>query len=382
MYDILKSIFHFIRPTRVTRIDNAAFQVHYRLTTMCLIACSIMVTLKQFFGDPISCFTAYEKDIPERVLNDFCWMHSTFTLPGSLAKKLGVEVIAPGVEKHIASQNKTYHKYYQWVCFFLFFEAGVFYIPHLIWKICEGSRIEKLTVGMENPVVIVDSKARLIQDSRIKQLASYFVESLGGHTAYAWQYFVCEWLNLINVLGNIFFLNMFLGYQFTSYGTEVINYAKLDVKTASVDPMIRVFPRITKCTFFKFGPSGNLEDRDALCVLPLNIINEKIFIFLWFWFILLALISSLAVAYRLFWIFFRSFRQQLFVRFNKRAGRHYLERMSHKFGIGDWFMIMLISKNMHSLNFREFIDEMGKIVDGVEVDGKLPLHPSAPNLHA
>jgi hypothetical protein len=41
-----------------------------------------------------------------------------------------------------------------------------------------------------------------------------------------------------------------------------------------VDPMSRVFPRVTKCIFNKFGPSGTVQRRDAMCVLPVNIINE------------------------------------------------------------------------------------------------------------
>ena len=41
-----------------------------------------------------------------------------------------------------------------------------------------------------------------------------------------------------------------------------------------VDPMSRIFPRLTKCTFNKFGPSGTVQRRDAMCVLPVNIINE------------------------------------------------------------------------------------------------------------
>ena len=40
------------------------------------------------------------------------------------------------------------------------------------------------------------------------------------------------------------------------------------------DPMARIFPKVTKCTFNKFGPTGTLMRRDALCVLPVNIINE------------------------------------------------------------------------------------------------------------
>ena len=57
------------------------------------------------------------------------------------------------------------------------------------------------------------------------------------------------------------------------------------------DPMARVFPKVTKCTFHDFGPSGTIQTRDALCVLPLNIINEKIYIFLFLWLTILVSVS-------------------------------------------------------------------------------------------
>ena len=66
--------------------------------------------------------------------------------------------------------------------------------------------------------------------------------------------------------------------------------------------MARVFPKMTKCTFHKwgqivmkakssvqlyilydlrYGPSGTIVNHDGLCILPINIINEKIYVFLW-----------------------------------------------------------------------------------------------------
>jgi hypothetical protein len=56
--------------------------------------------------------------------------------------------------------------------------------------------------------------------------------------------------------------------------------------------------RLTKCTFHKFGASGELEKHDALCILPLNIFNEKIYIFLWFWMLSLTALTSIVVFYR------------------------------------------------------------------------------------
>ena len=90
--------------------------------------------------------------------------------------------------------------------------------------------------------------------------------------------------------------NSILG-EFTQYGTDVLAMTELAPEERE-DPMARVFPKMTKCTFHKFGPSGTVEKFDGLCVLPLNIINEKIYVFLWFWFIILTIITGMQLIYR------------------------------------------------------------------------------------
>ena len=82
-------------------------------------------------------------------------------------------------------------------------------------------------------------------------------------------------------------LDRFFDGTFFTYGIEVMSFADRDQEDR-IDPMIYVFPRflsihdlfrvfkyalirMTKCTFHKFGTSGNIEKHDALCILPLNI---------------------------------------------------------------------------------------------------------------
>ncbi len=36
-------------------IDNATFKLFYKATTTILLACSVVASSKQFFGDPINC---------------------------------------------------------------------------------------------------------------------------------------------------------------------------------------------------------------------------------------------------------------------------------------------------------------------------------------
>ena len=107
---------------------------------------------------------------------------------------------------------------------------------------------------------------------------------------WALKFYFCEFLNLVNVIFQICLTNTFLGYTFSEYGLEVLSFTSEDPENR-VDPMSRVFPRMTKCTFEKYGGSGTIQNFDALCVLGMNIINEKIFIFLWFWYIMLAVVT-------------------------------------------------------------------------------------------
>ena len=105
-----------------------------------------------------------------------------------------------------------------------------------------------------------------------------------------------------HIPGQMFLLDRFFDGTFFTYGIEVMSFADRDQEDR-IDPMIYVFPRMTKCTFHKFGTSGNIEKHDALCILPLNIVNEKIYIFIWFWLLLLGALSFLVLVYRVVIIF-------------------------------------------------------------------------------
>ena len=58
-----------------------------------------------------------------------------------------------------------------------------------------------------------------------------------------------------------------------SFNKLILNYFIKDQER--IDPMAKVFPKVSKCTFHKYGPSGTIARHDGLCILPINIINEK-----------------------------------------------------------------------------------------------------------
>lgn len=326
--DIISPFKSFIKMPNCT-IDNNVFKLHYRVSCMILFMCSVLVTARQYFGDPIDCIS--RDDIPNELLDTFCWVHTTFSVVDSWNKTVGVEVPYPGVDKYFPGERRVYHAYYQWVCFVLFFQAILFYLPHYLWKAIENGRIKAIRSNLCNP--ILKDKER---DEQKELLIKYLNKCKDTHQATFYLYCLCEFLNLLNVLAQMIMMDKFLGGQFTTYGWQVLQFTEWDF-SVRYDPMIRVFPRLTKCTFHRYGSSGDVQRHDAMCILPINIINEKIYIFLWFWFYLLAIITFVAFIYRMTTITSKRLRIYLL---HKRcisvADRVSIVDLVGNIDVGDW----------------------------------------------
>lgn len=123
-------------------------------------------------------------------------------------------------------------------------------------------------------------------------LVNYLMNNRGRYNAYAFRFLIVEIINFVHVIVQMVVINYFLGNEFSDFGIQVMSFPNQDPELR-VDPMSKIFPKMTKCTFSAFGPSGDVQRYDNLCLLPLNIVNEKIYIFLWFWLMLLAFLSGI-----------------------------------------------------------------------------------------
>lgn len=132
-------------------------------------------------------------------------------------------------------------------------------------------------------------------DGRVRRIKAAFLQHIRVNRFWATRLIICEHLNVLNLIIQVAFTNRFLGGQFYTLGVDFIR----DDFKGIMDSLDMVFPKVTKCHFFKYGASGSIQKLDALCVMALNVINEKIFIFLWFWYILLGFISCMALVWRI-----------------------------------------------------------------------------------
>lgn len=121
MLDIFRGLKTLIKVSHI-HIDSHIFRLHYSVTVIMLMAFSLIVTTRQYVGNPIDC--VHTKDIPEDVLNTYCWIHSTYAVKSAFDKKVGIDVPYPGVETSKDEKDKKVYKYYQWVCFCLFFQVS------------------------------------------------------------------------------------------------------------------------------------------------------------------------------------------------------------------------------------------------------------------
>ncbi|XP_076342636.1 innexin inx2-like [Tachypleus tridentatus] len=353
MESVLNFIKSFVKAKKIV-IDSFVCRIHHKASVILLLACSILVTAKQYVGDPIDCIGISKTDIPTDLLDTYCWIHSTFSVQKGWDKKVGLEVPYPGVDKYTEGDKRIHHTYYQWVCFMLMIQAGFFYIPHWFWKCVEGSRVKNLMLGLNSPILSEDAR-----NENRNLLVKYFQDNKKNHVLYFTAFTVSEILNFVNVIVQIFLVDLFLQGEFSNYGHKVLQFEDWDW-TASYNPMLKVFPRMTKCTFNTYGSSGDVQRYDTLCVLPINIINEKIYVILWFWFIIVAVVTGVSLVYRFSIFFFARLRYKSIIMFNRHINPDHLGVVIQHYGIGDLFLLRLLSKNIDEVNFSELITDLSK----------------------
>ena len=194
-------------------IDNTTFRLHYRTTFAILVLASLLTTANQFIGAPINCIV---DGVPTGIMNTYCWIHGTFTVPRQLTGRVGIDVPHPGVAPPVPPPDfdsdrskedynlinvtdegeEIRHAWYQWVCFVLFLQAVLFYVPHYLWKSWEGGKLNLIIQGLNEDFIEKPSNS----DERRLNLVNYLDRTNGKHNTYVLKFVFCEVLTLVNIL--------------------------------------------------------------------------------------------------------------------------------------------------------------------------------------
>lgn len=216
-------------------------------------------------------------------------------------------------------------KYYQWTPFILLFMALCFYFPRMLWR----SLNNKSGLDIEKLVDAAMKQEQENQSEEREKTVDYIVDSIrvyieNRYTGFIrpnshgktvpeklW-YYITFWrhrhlssfifilfttvkfLFLLNSVVQIFLLNTFLGNEYHLFGFEVVGKFLRGLDWGES----KRFPRVTLCDFH-IREIGIVHRYTVQCVLPINLFNEKIFLALWFWILIL---SAFNIGDFLFWI--------------------------------------------------------------------------------
>jgi len=349
--------------TRVS-IDNWSFKFYYKYTTSLLLLCSAGTTARQFFGDPIECDAgAANAGVEQDVLDSYCWMYSTWNIPREY------KGVCSGGDQEEDRESIVYNSYYQWVPLYLLGLAILFYLPRMFWLMIEGGLMKFFGQG---------TTSRFVEDhdEKRERLVKYFCKNIHNkYNIYFNGFIFCEFLNFAIVLLQFVVTNQFLSRRFLLYGLEVWRYYLLPSEEQRLpfvkNPMCQTFPRIAACNYWRWGGSGSQENINAICILGLNIVNDKVFLVLWWWFLLLLLIGLVRLLYRAIqcrsaWLRYHLLTMRLYQNFKKSTKVEPIKAFVKAAKLGDWFVLYQMSKNLNRSFFMDFLGQVSiRFVDEV-----------------
>uniref|UniRef100_A0A158P8T1 Innexin n=1 Tax=Angiostrongylus cantonensis TaxID=6313 RepID=A0A158P8T1_ANGCA len=306
---VLGAVLSMLRYVAGSEDRDFVDRLHSYFTCNILIGLAVLVSFKQFGGKPIECLVPdMFSSSWEQYAENYCWAQDTYFVPMS-------EVVA-GMPESIRRQRRI--SYYQWVPFFLLVEAACFRLPSVLWQYLAGhsgikihevvklssdpnnikpeikkANIRSLTIHLQGALRF----HRRLQKKQIRPHSVLRLFNLPYSAFFVTTMYLCtKFFYLTNVCLQLLLMNKFLETtKYSWYGFGVI----LDLLNGTTWQQSGVFPRVSLCDF-DVRVMGNVQEHTVQCVLVINIFNEKIFIFLWFWYLMLVFFTLSSFLYWLF----------------------------------------------------------------------------------
>lgn len=263
-------------------------------------------------------------------------------------------------------EGPIYNSYYQWIPIFLMFLAVLFYLPRMLWMVMEGGLMKFFGKG---------TTTRLIEEPEEKRdrLVRFFSDNIHNkYNIYYYGFIFCETLNIFIVVVVYFLTNKILNGKFLFYGIKTLMYYRLPYEeqrlSVQANPMCEAFPRIAACDYHRFGSGGLQEKVNAICILALNVINDKVFLVLWWWLFFLVFVGFSRFAFRIVQIYsarlrFYMLKMRMQRYFKRSASTDKIRNYICKCSRGDWFVLYQLSKNLNRVFFMDFLVTLARTVD-------------------
>ncbi|XP_055308741.1 innexin inx4-like isoform X2 [Sitodiplosis mosellana] len=342
MYKSFVSILNLVKVESLTTSDFF-FIINTKFTPILLLFFATLLTTMDILRTSIDCYPDSSGNGRKAIMDNFCWSFGTYT-----CKNQTNNCFNPSEE------NKVYQRYYQWISLLFVLGACVLHTPAYLWTQLEGGLMHKICTEIDSTF------KEETWNRKKKQIMAYFrskyVDRL--HMKYV-QYFIA--LNIlcsVLILLNIMTLNIIIPGFWNHYHQAILALVTGDSKMWMFHSEL-IFPRLAKCSFEPYGPSGSNQQLDALCLLSLNVVNQKIFIIVWIWYILQMTISILNL---LHWILITTSKKaRIYILCEKT-----MKSISHKVildasceaHLGHFFVLNQIARNTSPDTFVELMSEL------------------------
>ncbi|KAG8199544.1 hypothetical protein JTE90_009385 [Oedothorax gibbosus] len=336
-------------------IDHWAFRLHYRATVLILFLSCVLVSTKQYAGEPIKCSSGITQE--SSLIDTYCFVTTTYIVKKALNLTPSEGAPHPGIYPSQNPEDFRQITYYQWLVFILLIQAIFFYFPHWLWKMWEDGEISSL---LERDQKFLPKEEQVkVRDIIVEHLRCKWSKS----SSYFGKYLVCELLCLANLFGQIALLDAVFFNEYLYYGFEVLAYFNSS-PGSMVSPFLRIFPKVTSCIYRYFGSSGKLESQSFLCVLAVNVINEKIFLLLWFWFVFLAFFTIFMLVFKVALFTISSFRISVLSYRFPSTRRDDLQLVIETGNLSNFLFLYLLGENMNESSFSEVMEYFSTVQRG------------------
>lgn len=381
--------------------------LHAFITTNMLIGLAILISWKQFGGTPIECMVPTDfTSAWVQYANNYCWAQPTYFIPftESLVAKEhvsdgdGVEGMTfhdpeSGAKVRIVKKGGEKISYYQWMPFFLLFEAICFRLPCYIWKYFasqSGMQVgEILRVASDENNAVPEVKRaninalcihlqgvlRFQKRLKLKNIVPHkvlrFLNLKYSMYYVTTVYFFAKMAFLANSFFQISLLNKYV-LPVKSRNNFGFDVWKLLIMSSGNQTWREngLFPRSTLCDF-EVREMGNTQTYTVQCVLLLNIMTEKIFIILWAWYLILISFTVCNLTSWLFAVFNDTYNEHFLINhlemsempFDKEnlKNHEHIERFMTKYmGVDGMFLLQMIAQHADVVFTTELIGALFK----------------------
>jgi hypothetical protein len=203
--------------------------------------------------------------------------------------------------------NQKKHNYYQWVPIVLMLQALANYLPVYLWKSWESQKLHKYFKKAKSGKGEGKDKGDEVEEEEAEagnskvnliKLCKCLLVHRGQHGMYGFLFVLSHFVGLISLVVQIHLANVFLDGFFVDYGMAVFGLQELQVPGTNItaaNPMEFVFPTVTNCNMTYFSVIGRAQDLQGICMLSLNIINQKIYVVIWVLYLAMTVWTALSI---------------------------------------------------------------------------------------